>query len=157
MSINWKQESYREEKFWKSLYLPANISGIETHFFLPVILTLNFTSSLELLTLYRPTSLLSAWRQNVTGLFRHTLTLHNKFCLLHCMNVKFSFLHWGRNIGWGWSTNRVPKTDKVTGESRRLYNEVLCDVYLTLTIICVIKSRTMRWIGHVARMIGTRS
>jgi len=49
----------------------------------------------------------------------------------------------------------VPKTDEVTGESRRLYNEVLDDVYPTTTIISLIKSRTMRQAGHVARMIGT--
>jgi hypothetical protein len=48
----------------------------------------------------------------------------------------------------------VPKRDEVTGESRRLHNEELDDVYPTPTIISVIKSRTMRGAEHVACMIG---
>jgi hypothetical protein len=45
-----------------------------------------------------------------------------------------------------------PKRDKVTGESRRLHNEELDDLYSSPNIIRVIKSRKMRWAGHVARM-----
>jgi hypothetical protein len=45
-----------------------------------------------------------------------------------------------------------PKRDEVTGEWRILYNEELNDLYSSLNIIRVIKSRRMRWAGHVARM-----
>jgi hypothetical protein len=45
-----------------------------------------------------------------------------------------------------------PKRDGVTGEWRRLHNEELNDLYSSPTIIRVIKSRRIRWAGHVARM-----
>ena len=44
-----------------------------------------------------------------------------------------------------------PMRDKVTGEWRWLQNEGLNDLYST-NIVRVIKSRRMRWAGHVARM-----
>jgi hypothetical protein len=45
-----------------------------------------------------------------------------------------------------------PKRDDVTGEWRRLHNEELNDLYSSSNIVRVIKSRRMRWAGHVARM-----
>jgi hypothetical protein len=42
--------------------------------------------------------------------------------------------------------------NEVTGEWRRLHNEKLNTLYLSPTIIRVIKSKRMRWAGHVARM-----
>jgi hypothetical protein len=45
-----------------------------------------------------------------------------------------------------------PKRDEVTGEWRRLHNQELHDLYSSPTILRVIKSRRMRWAGHVARM-----
>jgi hypothetical protein len=45
-----------------------------------------------------------------------------------------------------------PKRDEVTEEWRRLHNEELNDLYSSTNIIRVIKSRRMRWAGHVARM-----
>jgi hypothetical protein len=42
-----------------------------------------------------------------------------------------------------------PKRDEVTGEWRKLHNE---DLYSSHNIVRVIKSRTMTWAGHVARM-----
>ena len=45
-----------------------------------------------------------------------------------------------------------PKRDEVIGEWRKLHNEERNDLYCSLDIIRVIKSRRMRWAGHVARM-----
>ena len=45
-----------------------------------------------------------------------------------------------------------PKRDEITGEWRKLHNEELNDLYCSPNIVRVIKSRRMRWAGHVARM-----
>jgi len=45
-----------------------------------------------------------------------------------------------------------PRRDEVTGEWRRLLNEELNNLYSSPNIVRVIKSRRMRWAGHVARM-----
>jgi hypothetical protein len=56
------------------------------------------------------------------------------------------------------SENRVlrrifgPKRDKVMGKWRKLHNEELHNLYSTPGVIRQIKSRRMRWAGHVARM-----
>jgi hypothetical protein len=44
------------------------------------------------------------------------------------------------------------KRDEVMGEWRKLHNEELCDLYSSPSIIRIMKSRRMRWAGHVARM-----
>jgi len=58
-----------------------------------------------------------------------------------------------------WSfENRVlrgilgPKRDGVAGEWRKLRNEELNDPCCSPNIVRVMKSRRMRWVGHVARM-----
>jgi hypothetical protein len=45
-----------------------------------------------------------------------------------------------------------PKRDEVTREWRKLYNEELNDLYSLPNIVWVIKSRRIKWAGHVARM-----
>ena len=45
-----------------------------------------------------------------------------------------------------------PRRDEVTGEWRKLHNEELRDLYSLPNIVRVVKSRRMKWAGHVARM-----
>jgi hypothetical protein len=49
-----------------------------------------------------------------------------------------------------------PKRDEVTEECWRLHNKELYAVYSAPCIIRWIKSRRMRWVGHVARVGGRR-
>jgi hypothetical protein len=48
-----------------------------------------------------------------------------------------------------------PKTEEVTGEWRRLHNKELYALYSSPNIIRAIKSRILRWAGHVVR-VGER-
>jgi hypothetical protein len=45
-----------------------------------------------------------------------------------------------------------PKRDEVTGDWRKLHNKELNDLYSWPNNVRVIKSRRMRWVGHVAHM-----
>jgi hypothetical protein len=45
-----------------------------------------------------------------------------------------------------------PKTGRVTREWRKLHNEELNDLYSSLNIFRLMRSRRMRWAGHVVRM-----
>jgi hypothetical protein len=45
-----------------------------------------------------------------------------------------------------------PKRDQVKGESRKLHNEEVHDLYSLPSIIRIIKSSRMSWVGHVERM-----
>ena len=49
-----------------------------------------------------------------------------------------------------------PKRDEVTWEWWKLHNEELNDLYSLPIIVRVVKSRRMRWAGHVARMVEAR-
>jgi hypothetical protein len=50
-----------------------------------------------------------------------------------------------------------PRRNEVTGDWRKLHNEELHNLYSSPNIIRLIKSRRMRWAGHVARMGETRN
>jgi hypothetical protein len=50
-----------------------------------------------------------------------------------------------------------PKRNEVKGRWRKLHNKELRDLYSSPSIIRIIKSRRMRWAGHVARMGGKRN
>jgi hypothetical protein len=58
------------------------------------------------------------------------------------------------------SDNRVlrrifgPKRDEVKGKWTKLHNEELNDLYCSPNSVRVIKSRRMRWAGHVTRVGG---
>ena len=45
-----------------------------------------------------------------------------------------------------------PKRDEVTGEWRKLHNEELSVLYSLPNIVWVVKSRRMRWVGHVVHI-----
>jgi hypothetical protein len=45
-----------------------------------------------------------------------------------------------------------PKRDEVTEEWRKIHNEEINDLYCLHNIVRFIKSRRMRWVGHVARL-----
>jgi hypothetical protein len=45
-----------------------------------------------------------------------------------------------------------PRRDEVTGEWGKLHNEELSDLYSLPNIVRVVKSRRMRWAGHVVHM-----
>jgi hypothetical protein len=46
-----------------------------------------------------------------------------------------------------------PKREE-DGSWRKLHNDELHNLYSSPNIVRVIKSRRMRWVGHVARMVG---
>jgi hypothetical protein len=50
-----------------------------------------------------------------------------------------------------------PRRDEVTGDGRNLDNEELNGLYSLPNFVRVVKSRRMRWAGHVARMLEGRA
>jgi hypothetical protein len=50
-----------------------------------------------------------------------------------------------------------PKRDETVGGWRKLHNEKSLNLYCSPNIIRIIKSRMMRWVGHVARIGETRN
>ena len=50
-----------------------------------------------------------------------------------------------------------PKRDEVIGERRKLHNEEINDLCSSPNIVRVMKSRKMRWAGHIARIGESRS
>jgi hypothetical protein len=72
-------------------------------------------------------------------------TLHNH----RCKNLE-SYIDWGclRTECWGKYLDR----DEVIGGWSKLHNEELRNLYCSPSIIRIIKSRRIRWAGHLARM-----
>ena len=67
---------------------------------------------------------------------------------IRCVGTKYDLriLNLAVNVVTG------PRRDEVTGDWRRLHNEEINDLYSSPNIVRVVKSRRMRWAGHVARM-----
>jgi hypothetical protein len=82
----------------------------------------------------------------------HIVRVWNKFHTISC----FLSLTLREEHRLGVFKNRVlrrifgQKKDKVTGGYRKLHNEELHNLYSSPSIIRMIKSRRMRWAGHVA-------
>jgi hypothetical protein len=59
-----------------------------------------------------------------------------------------------REVFENWVLRRIfgPKRDEVIGGWRNLHNKELHNLYCSPSMIRIIKSRRMRWTGHVARM-----
>jgi hypothetical protein len=78
------------------------------------------------------------------------------------MGAKFCLLLWGRNTRLKVFEDRVlrkisgPKREE-DGSWRKLHNDELHILYSSPNIVRVIKSRRMRWAGHVACMGAGRS
>jgi len=77
------------------------------------------------------------------GKFKCSLWFLINFLSLKC-DVGFIYRVWRRVFG--------SKKDEVTGKWRKLHNEELSDLYSLPNIVRVVKSRRMRWAGHVARI-----
>ena len=68
-------------------------------------------------------------------------------------NTRKERVHLGELNVDGWVILKQvvgPRRDEVTEEWRRLHNEELNDLYCSPNIVRVVKSRRMRWAGHVA-------
>jgi hypothetical protein len=85
----------------------------------------------------------------------HTSSWHSAELVKHRDNFAFTFFLLNKLPE---IRNRVlrgifgPKRDEVMGEWRKSHNKELHDLYSSPSIIRIIKSRMMRWAGHVARI-----
>jgi hypothetical protein len=76
---------------------------------------------------------------------------------MNSIEISFNPFHIMRKMYTAFE-NRVlrrisgPKRDEVAGGWRKLHNEELHNLYSSPSIIRMIKSKRMRWPGHVARM-----
>ena len=94
---------------------------------------------------------------------KHTDDFHPQPCVYSCWyTLLYGCETWSLTLReehrlWVFE-NRVlrrifgPKRDVVRGEWRKLRNEELNDLYSSSNTVQLIKSRRMRWAGHVVRM-----
>ena len=104
-----------------------------------------------------------------TSCILHTKSAPPEFCYLEVSKVQFTWpstlrpdqltqCDLQRNSRLRAFENTVlrgvfgPKRDEVKGEWRKLHKEELRDLYSLPNIVRVVKSRRMRWAGHVVRM-----
>jgi hypothetical protein len=86
------------------------------------------------------------------------MKIYRKLILLVLYGCKSRSLTFREKCGLRVFENKVlrrilePKRDEVTGQQRRPHNEKLYALYFLPDIIRVIKSRRLRWAGHVALM-----
>jgi hypothetical protein len=76
-------------------------------------------------------------------------------CGIACFDIVFIYIGFSKlRVFENKVLRRVfgPKRDEVTGECSKLHNEELHDLYSSPTVVRVITSRRMRWVGHVAGM-----
>jgi hypothetical protein len=78
--------------------------------------------------------------------------------LKRSINTFMNFIHYRLRVFENRVLRRIfgLKRDGVTGEWRKLHNEELHDLYSSPNFVWVIKSRRMRWAGHVVRMVEER-
>jgi hypothetical protein len=90
---------------------------------------------------------------NVKGKIYKTIIMPVVLCGSETWSVTLREEHRLRMFGNGVLRGIFgPKGDEVTGEWRKLYSGELHNLYSSPDIITQIKSRRMRWAGHVARM-----
>ena len=70
------------------------------------------------------------------------------------MDVKLGLSPYGKDIRQMFKIRALrkifgPKRDEVTGDWQKLHIEELRDLYFSIYVIRVIKSRIVRWAGHV--------
>jgi hypothetical protein len=75
---------------------------------------------------------------------------------VHCIRIDKKWYSIYSSVVMGLRRISGPKRDEMTGDWRNLHNEELHKMYSSPNIFKMIKSRRMRWAGHVARM-GTRN
>jgi hypothetical protein len=88
---------------------------------------------------------ISAW-----GLGVGLTTPHGKKTKLVTKSIQILWINDLNKGIWALASECGTKRDEVMGGWRKLHNEELDDLYSSPSVIRIIKSRRMRWAGHVA-------
>jgi len=110
---------------------------------------------------YRRPKLNAAWWNNINSFFQfmksckvtHEIKIYRPIILPVVLYGRETWSLTFRKERSVWMLRRIfgPKRNEVTGEWRKLHNEEHNVLYSSPNIVRVIKSRRMRWVGHVAR------